>query len=658
MKRATGPESWRPRLPEALWLAPPLLALLPHLSYLPLWFGAVCLGLMAWRLGLILADRPLPPRAARVLLALGALVAVWLHYGGIVGQRAGVPLFILLLFAKLLETASLGQKRLVLILTQFLAMSYFLTGQSLPVTLYLLALSLLSVAVMAHLQAEGRMALPAALRQAALLFAGGLPLALLLFVFFPRLDHPLWSLPLGPATARIGLSDSLGPGDIAQLIQSSEIAFRVQFADATPNPQGIYWRGLVFADFDGRVWRDRGPERPLQAEATPLGQPWSLALTLEPHQQRWLFSPGLPDPLPAGTRLLEGLQWRAGEVVNQRRRWSFQAYADYRLAATPESLRRALALPAEFNPRARALAETWRQADPRPQALIQRALRHYHAEFFYTLRPPLLGAHSVDDFLFGSRRGFCEHFASSFVFLMRAAGVPARVVTGYLGGEINPLDGHVVVRQSDAHAWAEVWLGPERGWTRVDPTASVSPARVEQGIEAALPAVEIPPALARLSITWLQGLRHTWEMLNNGWNQWVLGYGQAQQLRLLERLSPLLAHARWLAAFTILAGVLGVGMLAWWYWRGLGHAPADRGVQAWRRVEARLARIGLGPRLGEPPGEYVPRIARARPDLGVELQALAGLYTRHRYGGEESLLTELEHRAKSFRPGAKAPGGS
>ena len=640
----------RPAFSRAVWLWPPLLALLPHVQVLPLWISLACGAFWLWRLALFLADKSLPPKWLRIGLALAAVAGVLIQYGNVIGQTAGVPLFILLVFIKLLESETLAQKRLLLILMQFMGMSYFLTGQSLPVTAYLFAVSLFSIAAMAHLQAEGTLAMRQALRLSAQLFAGGVPLAVLLFVFFPRLDHPLWSLPLSQTAGSTGLSDQMGPGDIANLIQSGEIAFRAQFTGTPPDPNGLYWRGPVLADFDGRTWHALSRRQPFLGEAQGTGEARQLTLTLEPHQHQWLFSLGLPDPLPANTFLAAGLQWTAREKVDQRQRWTVRTFPTYRHFSPREELSQALRLPEDFNPQARKLAQAWRQADPRPASLVRQALDLYRARFIYTLRPPLLGRDSVDDFLFRSQRGFCEHYASSFVFLMRAAGVPARVVTGYLGGELNPLDGHVVVRQSDAHAWAEVWLDPQQGWMRVDPTASVSPSRVERGISAALPVTEVPPALARLSLSWLQGLRHTWEMLNNGWNQWILGYGQAQQMKLLALLSPALASAQWLASATIIAGLLGLGLLAWLYWHGQPRIRPDKAAQAWQKLEHRLARIGLGAKMGEAPQHYAARVSAIRPDLAAALAEITQLYLAARYAEQADKLTRLEACVARFSP--------
>lgn len=634
-----------------LWLLPPLFALLPHLQYLPLWLGGACLGAWAWRLALAMQDKPLPPRLLRGLLALAGLAAVFWEYKSIVGQQAGVPFFILLLFVKLLESSALAEKRLLLILTQFAAMSYFLTDQSILVTAYLLVVSVMSIAVMAHLQSNGVLLPALALRRTFLLFAGGVPLALMLFVFFPRLDRPLWSLPTEAQGGSTGLSEDMTPGDIASLIQSGETAFRARFSGTRPDPNGLYWRGIVLREFDGRTWHVGTPDRPFLGLLETRGEPWTLDLTLEPHQRRWLFTPGVPDPLPQETALTESFQWQARDRVIQRKRWSVRVFPDYRHLDPPGDLARDLALPEGFNPRAIALARSWRDEDPRPQALVRKAMDMYAASFIYTLQPPLLGLHSVDDFLFGSKRGFCEHYAGSFVFLMRAAGVPARVVTGYLGGEINPLDGHIVVRQSDAHAWAEVWMGQELGWVRADPTASISPARVERGIGAALPAAELPPALARLSLPVLQGIRHAWEMLNNRWDQWVLGYGQDQQLQLLARLSPALASVRWLASAAILAGLLGLALLAWFFWHESRKGPRDRAAQAWHGLERRLAAIGLAPLAGEGPRHYMLRVGSARPDLAGEVETITRLYLAARYDGRVENLEELVGRVARFKPG-------
>ena len=653
------------RLAGLIWLVPPLLALLPHMQTLPIWLTLACLGFWLWRWLLALTDRPLPHRFIRVGLALLALLAVFMQFGTLIGQQGGVPLFITLLFIKLLESETLAEKRLLLILTQFMGMSYFLIGQSLPVTVYLLAVAIFSIAAMAHLQAGGGLNVVNALRQSLYLFGLGLPLAMLLFVFFPRLSHPLWSLPNPAAVAKTGLSDRMQPGDIANLIQSSDIAFRavIRLADEIQSgaqiapqiapqidPNGLYWRGPTLADFDGRTWHALPENAPFNGQIMPAGTPLQVTLTLEPHQRTWLFSPGLPAPLPDKTRLTQGLLWQNNQAVTQRQRWIFTSHPEYRHFSEPGERAQALLLPEEFNPRARDMAARWRAENLTPTDIVQRALGLYRTSFSYTLQPPRLGIHSVDDFLFSTQRGFCEHFSSSFVFLMRAAGIPARVVTGYLGGELNPLDGHIVVRQSDAHAWAEVWLDDAQGWVRIDPTASVSPSRIESGIGAALPTSELPPALARLSMPWLQDLRHGWEMLNNGWNQWVLGYNQAQQLKLLARLTPSLGSLQGLATATIASVLIGLSILAWLFWRGRGESKPDEAAILWRLLEKKLLRVGFSPQTGEPPHAYINRVGAQHTEWNNALQEMVRLYLTARYADQPHQLIALKRAVEEFDP--------
>lgn len=639
----------RQRLAEHAWLLPPLLALLPHLPHLPVWLAAGCLAFWVWRTALAIGQRGLPHPYLLGVLGLGGVVAVFGQFGQVFGQRAGVPLFLLLIFIKLLETATPRQRRLLLLLNYFTVLSHFLSNQSLVMAAYMLGVLWLITAAMAQQSDDRPPARPlvASLVAAGRLLVVGLPLALLLFLFFPRLDHPLWSLPSGETAARTGLSDSMTPGDIGRLTLSGEVAFRAVFAGPPPDPRGLYWRGPVLTDFDGRAWRvaERQDQDPTQIQAR--GPALAYTLTLEPHERDWIFTLGLPTGLPQGTRLLAGMQLVADQPLNQRRRLALESHPEYRLGATTEELAQALALPPDFNPQARQLAAGWRAQARTPRDLIVRALALYRDQFTYTLEPPPLGLDSMDDFLFRTRRGFCEHFAGSFVFLMRAAGLPARVVTGYQGGELNPIDGHLLVRQSEAHAWAEVWL-PDLGWTQVDPTASVSPTRVEQGLAAALPARELPAALARLNADWLRGLRHLWESANHGWNQWVLGYSLERQLRLLSRLNPgLPRNTATLAALTVAAALAVMLALAW---RAGRLAPEDPALRLYHRLHRRL---GLTPVPGEDPRQYARRAGLQHPTLAGDIQQACRLYEEARYAGRRQALEELERRIARMRPAGR-----
>lgn len=645
-----------PRAP-LFWLLPPLLAGLPHASHLPVWLSGACALLWLWRLFLALTGRPLPGLWVRIGLALAAVAVVLIQFGLFIGRNGGVPLLVLLLFVKLIETDGWRHQRFVLLLSYFVALSVFLHDQSLPMSAYLLVVAWLTTAALAQLQPLAGADLRAHLLTAGRLMLAGAPLALALFLFFPRLQAPLWLLPSGERAGRTGLSDTMQPGDISRLILSDEIAFRARFDGPTPQPASLYWRGPVLARFDGRTWRAMADQGEMRTRAEGQGPALRYILTLEPHEQAWLFTLGLPQALPPDTRLLAGMQLVSRRPLSQRRRVELASHPRYRLEASAQELAEALALPSGYNPAARALAQDWRGTEGDPRRLLERALALFRRDFTYTLAPPPLGVHSVDEFLFSTRRGFCEHYASAFVFLMRAAGVPARVVTGYLGGEVNPVDGHLVVRQSDAHAWAEVWL-PDAGWVQVDPTASVAPARVERGLTAALPRAEIPAALAGLHRPWLRALRQAWEALNNGWNQWVLGYNLERQLRLLAGLSPHLAAHAWQLSIAIVLAVLAV--MAWLAWVGSVARARDPATRLYARSTARLARLGIERMAGEGPQDFAGRVAQVRPDLAAAFGKISALYMRARYAEDPTVLHALAQAVRHFRPrrsvGTASPG--
>ncbi|KAF0102491.1 MAG: transglutaminase [bacterium] len=584
-----------------------------------------------------------------------------LQFGTLIGPASGVALLVFLSGAKLLEMDSARDRSGLLFVGIFLLVAHFLDAQSLLTAAYM---ALAAVVLVAGLMVAPKPAAPARaetrghLALAARLLAQALPLALLLFVLFPRLPGPLWGLPQ-QAAGKSGLSERMAPGDISQLILSDELAFRAEFADTRLQSRQLYWRGPVLWDYDGRAWSTTTPVSARPPDFEARGAPVHVAVTLEPHQQRWLFLPGAPARLPATppSTLASDLQWLARDPLRQRLRYELEAYLDYRLQPRLDSATRArgLALPAESDPRARQLASAWRQAAADDAAIVERALAWFRAEpFHYTLNPPLLGAAAVDDFLFGTRRGFCEHYASTFVFLMRAAGVPARVVTGYQGGELNQLGNHWIVRGRDAHAWAEVWL-PERGWMRVDPTAAVAPERVERGLNAALPAAERPAALVALQGGWLRPLRLGLDLLNSRWNEWVLGYNQERQRRFLAGLHPLLASLQGMLIALIVVAAAALLLLAVRLYRRPPQSR-DRAARAYDRFCRRLARLDLRRTPAEGAHDFAVRAAAARPDLAADIDDITRRYVALRYGpAGADRLGELEVAVRAFRPARHGP---
>lgn len=628
-----------PRAPSrhtALLLGCVAIAYLPHLTHLPLWVGGVlagcCGGLLAVAGGWLRA----PGRGLRFVLAALGLTAVALQYGRINGADSGSALLTLMLGLKLLETRTGRDRILVVYLCFFLLGSGFLHDQALPGgALALSGLLPLTCAWILLQEGAERPPLRRALRTAALLLAQALPLMLVLFLLFPRLSGPLWSIPRETGAARIGLSDHMAPGALIALGQSGGVAFRARFFGAVPPPAARYWRALVLWDYDGLTWRNRQPAELGPAPLVPRSAAIAYEITLEPQGQPWLPLLDVPARIEVPEARFTGREALAAKPVDERLRYEASSYASYRLGpqADPDLMTRALALPKGGNAAARALAQEWqgRFADPAERA--RAALRLFReAPFYYTLQPPPLGADGIDEFLFRSRRGFCEHYAGAFVFLMRAAGVPARVVTGYQGGETNPLGDYLIVRQADAHAWAEIWLAGQ-GWVRIDPTAAVAPERIEDGAAAALAGeLSVPVRLLRESAA-LQRLRLGWDAVNYRWNDWVLGYGPDKQRTTLTQWGfDSVAPGRLMGWVTLLT----VGMSAltglWMGRRRETHSGRDPVIAGFRRLQRRLSRAGHPPRPGEGPRDYLARCAAAEPAWRAALPMLGADYLALRYG--------------------------
>ena len=560
------------------WLfASALVTIAPHVLHQAYWLSALAGLLMFWAIRLWWKDERLPGRWVLFLLVIVGCSGILIEFRSLFGRDAGVAMLVVFMAMKLLELKSQRDAVVVVVLGYFLLLTHYFYSQSIPTGLWLLFALWLVTATLIRLHGGPASTTRASLRYAASLCLQAIPFMLVLYLLFPRISGPLWGLPSDAHAGMTGLSDTMSPGSISRLAQSADIAFRARFSTTPPAKQKLYWRGPVMEQFDGTTWRlhdNRGTSPQLETLSAPL----RYEMTLEPHNQRWILALDAPVQLPEGLKASNVLAVMHRLPVTERRRYELAASLDYRFNVDedPRALSRNLALPPGVNPQARALAERWRNSDHRPSAIIGQAQALFAAEFTYTLQPPLLGQNGIDEFLFRTRRGFCEHYAGAFVFLMRAAGIPARVVSGYQGGEFNPLDGYLVIRQSDAHAWAEVWLEGQ-GWVRVDPTASVSPTRIETGIADALPFGEPLPALVQWRADWLRTLRYRWEAVNNAWNQHILGYDPQRQRELLSRLG--LPETDWRSLATVLGiacSLLVAAMTAWTLYQRPAIDPARR----------------------------------------------------------------------------------
>lgn len=608
------------------------LAFAPHLPRVPAFVGIfVCLA-WGYALGMQYRGWPVPPRWLRVLLALGCLALVVAAYGRSFGRDAGVALLSLMLGLKAVESKSVRDMLALLFLAYFVVVTNVLYSQTLVMSGYMFFSVLAVTAALVHLHSGESGILPD-LRRGGLLLVQALPLALLLFVFFPRLQGALWGVHDQRDEGVSGFSETLEPGSVAGLSLSREVAFRVDFPGPIPDRDSLYWRGLVLDSFDGQTWfRDQPFEFEDSGAAALSQRAVAYTLTLEPHNREWIFALDLPVAAPRGAVLRSDRTLAGLRMVRSRAR--FDLVSDPAPHEAPWPGPAWTALPEGGNPRARDLAGQWVGAGLSPEDMVGAVLDLFReGGFVYTLRPGAMAEDIVDEFLFASRQGYCEHYSSAMAFLLRAAGVPVRVVVGYQGGEENPMGGYLIVRQSDAHAWVEVWL--DGRWLRVDPTSVVAPQRLVTGVESFVPqgqGVLLPEgvrALRRVGRFFQLG----WDAANNSWNQWVLGFSHERQRGLWERLG---IDPTTRAGAGKLAGFLAAGLCL-----SLGAAfaamlRARRGTRdevalLYGRFCRKLAAVGLARNPAEGPHDFAARIGRQRPDLDRAAREVIAAYVDLRY---------------------------
>ncbi len=646
-----------PSLSGKLWLLAALFTvLLPHLIRMPLPLTLACSGVFAWRLAHELKGWPLPRRLVRIVITFIAFVMVAALFKTVAGRDAGVALLTMMLCLKLLELHTLRDALITLYLGYFLVIGAFLFSQSIYTGAYLLVVVLLLTAALIALNhpRASRENTRYYLRYSGRLLLQAFPIMVVMFLLFPRLDAPLWSMPLG-TSGKTGLSDQIRMGTISSLVESEEVAFRVEFKGAIPSADQLYWRGPVLWNTDGRLWQRRHQiplaHVPLFEESSSLVE---YTVTLEPNGYRWLFTLDLPHSLPQGqdaeARILPDFQVVAERPITSKQRYTAQSALINRggeLNARHRSA--ALRLPDGTNPRTIALAQQWVDEGLAADEIVERALTYFrHNDFYYTRKPPLLQTNPVDDFLFNTRRGFCEHYATSFVTLMRAAGIPARVVTGYQGGESNKLGDYLIVRQSNAHAWAEVWL-EQSGWTRIDPTTSVPQERVEEEIDTQrftttdlLGGITQGKQFNLFTRSFLQ-LRQVWDSINHGWNQWVLGFDKEQQAKLLKRLGMKdnsmqnLLLTMVVIVLLIVAAITAAVLLK----RPRQKDPLQRYYQ---RFCDSLARHGTVRKSNEGPMDFARRACEEQPALCEQINRVTLLYIALRYQPqcEQTSLAEFK----------------
>lgn len=626
-----------------LWtLATAALGLLPLLLQLPPQLGwgialaAMLVAAVSWRKTL--------PAPLRLLLALLVLAAVFSQTGFHMGRDTGCALLAAMIAVKPSETFTLRDARSLIGFALFAPFAAFLLDQG-PLTMALgLAAVLCALVALQRLADVETGSLSSSIAPSRKLLAVarlvmiGLPLVLAMFWLFPRLGTPLWGVP-DRALGRPGLSDRMTPGEWLDLMADDTAALRVQFFGTRPRSQDMYWRGPVLWDFDGRSWTQ--PEMMRQLLAQPVQRRnlnWDYQIEFEPTDRRQLVALDLPLAALPGTTLSLDYGLYSDRPLSSLTRWRLQSSppASFQAQLSDPLRRRALALPAGYNPRTVALAAQWRrEAGDDDAAIVRRAMDWIHRDFGYTLETPLPGRDGVDEFLFDEKKGFCQHFSSSFVVLMRAAGIPARVVTGYAGGVRNPIGDYWVVRKMDAHAWAEIWL-PQRGWVRMDPTAAVAPERIYDTLEDRLGEGSEAGALGRLARF---GDLSDW--MRRGWNNWVLGFNAERQQRLLQAFGIRHPDGQHLVLLFALSALLALTWMAWLLARG--ERQRDPLLRAWHVLGARYARLGLAREAHEPATLWAERVAEVRPQ-SQSLVPLSHRFADARYAagiGDPTLVNDL-----------------
>mgnify|MGYP001817297630 FL=1 len=605
----------------------------PHVPYLPWWITSAFLVCGVWRYSIETRRRPIPPTWVRALLALLCFLGVLATYSTISGVGPGSALLAIMAALKLLETRKRRDQFVLLFISIFLVMSSLLREQ------YLWSLPYLMVSVFMIMTAWLRISSPVAERARRSFGTSGrlvlyaAPLAIAMWVFFPRIATPFWSVPMDTGTAQSGISDTMSPGDISSLSMSDAVAFRATFKGDIPEPRDRYWRGIVLTNFNGRTWTSSDPYavRALE-QVSYTANPLEYTITIEPTRQIWVFALDMPESWTLSRTFMGPQQQLARSIpIDQRMVYEAVSYLDYRTDVDLSDMARDFytLVPEASNPETQALGRRMREEAGSDTAFIDAVMRMFHEQaFYYTLQPPALGSNSVDRFLFDTRQGFCEHYASAFAVLMRSAGIPSRIVLGYQGGELNPMGGHMIVRQSDAHAWNEVWLDGV-GWRRVDPTSAVAPERIEVGRSGSMfDGVAESWGFSSPSM-WVYELQMYMDALNAKWNEWILGYGPENQDRFMEWLG--MDDPDWRKKMLTLVGLVVGIILVISLLLALRYTPPkrDRAAILYKKF---VKKSGIEPESGETPAMFAERLADVSTLPAEMVTLITDSYLEARYG--------------------------
>lgn len=653
-KTTGGIEYQIPRNVLALLMLAQVVVVLPHLAQLSLWIVAVCLVCGYWRAMVYQGRWAYPPGFVKALLVVAAVISVSISGKGAFSVETASSLLVLAFALKLIEMKTRRDAYVVIFLSYFVIATEFLFSQSMGIAIYeVLACVMVTAAMVGLNQLQTNVRPAASLRLAGALLGQALPLTLVLFLFFPRIA-PLWNVPL-PAGATSGITDRVTPGDIANLAQSDEIAFRVVFEDEVPQPEDMYWRGVVYNEFAEGTWSEGQPgKRSRPADLVPVQERTnglSYRVLQEPTFASYLFALATPVVTSDEIELRPNYTLLADKPLMSLMHYEVTSYPDVRRESGRNAPRWRGTLPEFDNPRVREWALRVSKEEGSPRKFAERILAEIRERFVYTLQPPTLPrADSIDAFWFDTRTGFCSHFAGAFVYMMRVAGYEARMVGGYQGGEQNPRTGHVVVRQFDAHAWAEVWT-KATGWVRVDPTAAVAPERIVRGLNAALSA-EDRSSLSAFTNARLEGyagldeLMYLFDSVQHRWNLWVVGYDGNLQSEYLKELFGKRPSAVQIGVTILVGGLVSLGIAVLVLFLRRPKRASDPLVNAFLRFSATAEARGVVREPWESPMAFVRRVSvhHKLPDEEIDA-AVAGL-EEQLYAGPPERTRSAESRNK------------
>lgn len=649
--------------------------LLPHLSSVSMTIIFYIIFILLWFTLHTLGIIPRPGKMIQFFLVIIALVLLVINYGFIFSQKASLSLLSIMICLKLLEIQNELDRRnifLIIFLSYFILVTYFLHSQSLFITLFVLTnIIILTLMLSAfNRKPQASLSLLDHFHLISRLFIKALPIAIILFLFFPRIPGPLWSLPEDGQSKKTGLSDKMFPGSVTNLTNSNEIAFRVHFNGPPPSANELYWRGPVLNKTDGFLWSQK-PQIPLKKRLdevlTKTSGEISYTVTLEPHQQKWLFTLEMPYQVTGDTinghYFSTDLQLLNQSNIHQLTQYKVLSTTQFQLnQATKNELKESLVFPKQSNPKTYQLGESWKSTYNSTQQIVTVGLNYFRNKpFYYTRQPSGMIDNPSDQFLFDEQRGFCEHYASSFVLLMRAANIPARVVTGYQGIEKNNVGNYYVVRQSNAHAWAEVWI-ENQGWIRIDPTSMIPPSRIEADIfqtnldrlsfsSLNLPdlsqlLVEQKTALYNLS----QQLKQSIDNLKNTWNNWVLGYDQSKQNLFIKLMG---FTEGWQTLMYLLIGSLTTLIILFQISHLYRlHQQTDKVYQSYSKFINKLNSAGMTARLSDGPEAIKQKAIHHYPEQETLIISIINNYIQIRYADKasKSIIFQFISQVKQFKP--------